>query len=86
MRTTIRIFAAIAVTATTLTGTPVLAASCTSTEAECIGSGGPQSGDLESKRRQCQVATRECKARCAQGTKVYISPFTGRSYVVDSCK
>jgi hypothetical protein len=81
------IFAAIAATAIVLTGTPVLAASCTSLEPECIGYGGSSNTTTpEAKRKQCQAATSACKAQCAKGVKTYISPFTGKQYVVDSCK
>jgi hypothetical protein len=81
------VLAVIAAAAVSLTGTPVFAASCTSLEAECIGYGGSSNTTTpEAKRRQCQAATSSCKAQYLKGVKTYVSPFTGKQYVVDSCK
>ena len=77
--------AAIAVTGFILAAAPALAASCTSLHAECMGYGGSQTISADTKLKQCQAATASCKAQCKQGTKVYVSPFTGRQYPVDSC-
>jgi len=82
----VRVLAAIAATGFILAAAPALAANCSSLQAECMGYGGSsQTTSADAKRKQCQAATASCKAQCKQGTKVYISPFTGKQYPVDSC-
>jgi hypothetical protein len=69
-------------------GTPSFAESCSQMGWQCISQLGlyNQTLSTDDRRIRCAAAADDCKARCRQGFKGFVIPYSRGVEPVDSCK